>query len=67
MIHLTIDPQTDVALKLIEFLETQPFITIVKEPNEDTIQALEDARQGKLNAYDSSDELFVKLMKDAGV
>jgi hypothetical protein len=67
MIHLTIDPQTDVALKLIEFLETQPFITIVKEPSEDTIQALEDARQGKLNAYSSSDELFKKLMKDAGV
>jgi len=67
MIHLTIDPQTDVALKLIEFLETQPFITIVKEPNKDSIQALEDARQGRLNEYRSSDELFTKLMKDAGI
>jgi len=67
MIHLTIDPQTDVALKLIEFLETQPFITIVKEPNKDTIQAMEDARQGRLNEYGNSDELFTKLMKDAGI
>jgi len=28
---------------------------------------LEDARQGRLNEYGSSDELFTKLMKDAGI
>jgi antitoxin component of RelBE/YafQ-DinJ toxin-antitoxin module len=67
MIHLTIDPQTDVALKLIEFLKTQPFVTVVKEPNEETIQAIEEARQGKLNEYNNSDELFEKLMKDAEI
>lgn len=67
MIHLTINPQTEAALKLIEFLETQPFITIEKEPNEETILAIKEARQGKLNAYNNSDELFQKLMKDAEV
>lgn|GEM_PF-1083955 len=63
MIHLTIDPEADVSMKLIEFIETQPFITIVKEPNDETIQALEDAELGKLNRYSSSDELFKKLIR----
>ena len=67
MIHLAIDPQTDVALKLIEFLKTQPFVTVVKEPNEETLQAFEDARHGKLNEYGSTEELFQKLMKDAEI
>jgi hypothetical protein len=67
MIRLTINPQTDAAMKLIEFLETQPFITIEKEPNEETKQAIKEARQGKLNTYSSTDELFQKLLKDAEV
>jgi len=67
MIHLAIDPKTDVAMKLIEFLKTQPFITVVEEPNEETIQAIEEARQGKLNEYSNTDELFEKLLKDASI
>lgn len=63
MIHLAIDPQTDVALKLIEFFETQSFIAVAKEPNKETIQAINDALQGELNEYNSSDELFEKLLK----
>jgi hypothetical protein len=68
MTTITINEHTEKGKSLIEFLrkfEGENFIKIGKDPNRESIPALDkslkEAKEGKVNKYSSVDELFKKL------
>lgn len=63
MTYLSIDTKTKQAQKLLELMETLPFVKILEEPNSVTKSAIEDARKGKTKKVNSLDQLFSDLKK----
>ncbi len=61
MTYITINTETIQAKKLIEFLETLPYVRILNDPNEETQRAIDKARKRKTKKVESLDELFSEL------
>ncbi len=61
MTYITIDTKTKQAKKFVELIETLPFAKILKDPNEATKKAIEDARKGKTHKAKSLEQLFSDL------
>lgn len=69
MTTIIINEKTTEAKRMIEFLKTQRYVQIIDEmtPNASLMKSMEEARTGKTNHYKSTEELFSKLHKKAGV
>ncbi|NLO02442.1 MAG: hypothetical protein GX126_09040 [Bacteroidales bacterium] len=57
------------AKKLVEFLKATHYARVLEElePNEETIQAMNEVNEGKVNAYKSANEMIASLKKAANV
>lgn len=69
MTTIIINDKTTDAKKMIEFLKTQRYVTIVDEktPSASLLKSMEEARTGKTTEYKSTEELFSKLKEKANV
>ena len=69
MTTIVINDKSIGAKKLVEYLRTQPFVTIVEEktPTASFKKSMEEAEPGKTTEYKSTEELFSKLRKKANV
>lgn len=70
MITIEIDEKNEKANELLKLLRSYDFVKFTNDeliPNQETIEAIEDARNGKLNRYKSSKEMFDELKKRANV
>ncbi len=69
MTTIVINDRTTGAKKMIEFLKTQSYVTIIEEkkPRASLLKSMEEARTGKTNEYESTEQLFAKLRKKANV
>lgn len=69
MTTIIINERSKGAKKLIEFLKTQPFVTIVEEktPSPTLAKSIKEAKGGKTTEYKNTEELFSKLRKKADV
>jgi hypothetical protein len=70
MTTVIINEHTEKGKSLIDFLrkfEGEKFVHFGYEPNAETIEAINEAREGKLNSYKNSEELFASLKKKANV
>lgn len=61
--------ELQVQKKLIEFLKTLSYVTIVEEktPSASLLKLMEEARTGKTTKCESTEQLFSKLKKKANV
>ena len=69
MTTIVINDRSVGAKKMIEFLKTQSYVTIIEEktPNASLLKSMEEAREGKTTEYTSTEELFLKLRKKTNV
>jgi hypothetical protein len=70
MTTVIINDRTAKGKSLLQFLkkfEGENFIHIGNEPNDETKEAIEDVRQGRVTSYKNSKELFDTLKKRANV
>ena len=69
MATVVIDTHSIEAKKMLEFLKATRYARVLdeKEPNEDTLQAINEIESGNVNAYASVNEMMNKLSKSAGV
>jgi hypothetical protein len=69
MTTIIINERSKGAKKLIEYLKTQPFVTIVEEktPSLTLAKSIKEAKSGKTTEYKNTEELFSKLRKKANV
>jgi len=69
MTTIIIKERSKGAKKLIEYLKTQPFVTIVEEktPGPTLTKSIKEAKSGKTTEYKNTEELFSKLRKKANV
>jgi hypothetical protein len=70
MTTIIINDRTAKGKSLIAFLKKfkgEDFIHFGDEPNEETIQSIQEAQEGKTNSYKDSKELFATLKKKANV
>ena len=63
MTYITIDTKTTQAKKLVELIETFPFVKLLNEPNAETKKAITNARKGKTKKAASLKQLFTDLSK----
>jgi hypothetical protein len=70
MTTVIINDRTAKGKSLLQFLkkfEGENFIFIGNEPNEETREAIENARRGKLKSHKNSKELFASLKSQVDV
>jgi hypothetical protein len=69
MTTIVINDRSVGAKKMIEYLKTQSYVTIIDEkiPNASLLKSMEEAREGKITEYTSTEELFSKLRKKNNV
>jgi len=70
MTTVIINDRTAKGKSLLQFLkkfEGENFIYIANEPNDETKEAIEDARQGKVTSHKNSKELIASLKRRADV
>jgi hypothetical protein len=70
MTTVIINDRTPKGKSLLQFLknfEGENFIYIAHEPNDETKEAIEDARQGRVTSHTNSKELFASLKRRADV
>ena len=67
MVTLMIDDKTLEAKKMLELLQTRPYAKVIKEPNAETLKAMEEARTGKTKEMKNIPEYFNQLRKRANV
>lgn len=70
MTTVIINDRTAKGKSLLQFLkkfEGENFIHIGNEPNDETKEAIEDVRQGRVTSYKNSKELFDSLKKRSNV
>jgi antitoxin component of RelBE/YafQ-DinJ toxin-antitoxin module len=63
MTYVAIDTSTLQGKKFLELLETLPFATIYKEPNDVTKKAISDAKKGKTKKASDINSLLSALKK----
>ncbi len=54
---------------MVEFLKTTHYATVIEENilNDETLEAIDEVEEGKVNPYSSAKELMSILKKKAGV
>jgi len=69
MTTIIINERSKGAKKLIEYLKTQSFVTIIEEktPSLTLAKSIKEAKSGKTTEYKNTEELFSKLRKKANV
>jgi len=69
MATVIIDTQSEEAKKMLEFLKTTRYAKVVDEkmPNEETLAAINEVEEGKVNSYSSTKELMEEIKKKSGV
>ena len=69
MTTIIINDRTTGAKKMIEFLKTQSYVTIIEEktPSASLLKSMEEARTGKTTEYESTEQLFANLRRKANV
>ena len=69
MTTIIINDRTTGAKKMIEFLKTQSYVTIIEEktPGAFLLKSMEEARTGKTTEYESTEQLFANLRRKANV
>lgn len=69
MATVIIDTQSEEAKKILEFLKTTRYAKVVDEkvPNDETLEAMNEVEEGKVNSYSSAKELMAEIKKKAGV
>ena len=69
MTTIIIDDKSMGAKKIIEYIKTLPYAKIIdeREPNKDTLRAVNEIKTGKTNSYKNTEVLFAKLRKKANV
>jgi len=69
MTTIVINDRTTGAKKMIEYLKTQSYVTIIEErtPSASLIKSMEEAKTDKTTEYKSTEQLFSKLRKKANV
>lgn len=69
MTTIIINDRTTDAKKMIAFLKTQSYVTIIEEktPSASLLKSMEEAKAGKTTEYESSEQLFSKLRGKANV
>ncbi len=69
MTTIVINDRSVGAKKMIEYLKTQSYVTIIEEktPNVSLLKSMEEAKTGKTTEYATTEELFSKLRKKANV
>jgi hypothetical protein len=69
MTTVIIDTRSAEAKKILEFLKTTRYATVLEEkvPNNETLKAMEDVEAGHAKSYSSVKELMSSLKKSAGV
>lgn len=63
MTYLAIDDSTTESKLLLKYLKKQPFIEIFNEPNQITKRAIQHAKEGKIKAAKSFEDLISQLNK----
>jgi hypothetical protein len=69
MTTVIIDTRTEEAKKMVEFLKSTRYASVMDEnvPNEETLEAIQAVEEGKVKSYSSAKELMSSLKKKAGV
>lgn len=69
MATIIINERSAGAKKMVEFLKTQRYVTIVeeKQPTAALRKAMREAKTGKTTEYKSTEDLFGQLRKKANV
>jgi len=69
MTTILINDRTPEAKKMIAFLKTQKYVTIIEErvPSASLLKSMEEAETGQTTEYESTAQLFSKLRKKANV
>jgi len=69
MTTVIIDTRSAEAKKMLEFLKSTRYAKVIEEEkvNDETISAINDIENGKVNSYNSVNDLMLSLKKKAGV
>lgn len=69
MTTVIINTRSKEAKKMVEFLKTTHYATVIEENilNDETLEAIDEVEEGKVNPYSSAKELMSILKKKAGV
>ncbi|MBN2262818.1 MAG: hypothetical protein JW735_07895 [Prolixibacteraceae bacterium] len=69
MTTVIINEKTKAGKSLIEYLRHSNHATIIEEklPNTETLKAIEDIEEGKVNSYQSAKDLMTSLKQKASV
>ena len=69
MTTVIINTRSAEAKKMLEFLKSTRYAKVIEEEkvNDETISAINDIENGKVNSYNSVNDLMSSLKKKAGV
>ena len=69
MTTVIIDTRSKEAKKMVEFLKSTRYAKVLKEkePNEETLMAMNEVKEGKVKTYKSGKEMMASLKKAANV
>jgi hypothetical protein len=69
MATVIIDTRTTEAKKMLEFLKATRYARVIEDnrPNNETLSAMQEVEEGKVNSYGSAKEMMASLKKKAGV
>ena len=69
MATVIIDTRTKEAKKMLEFLKSTRYARVIEEdiPNKETLEAMNEVEEGKVNSYKSAKDVMRKLKKKASV
>ena len=69
MTTVIINTRSTEAKKMLEFLKSTRYAKVIEEEkiNDETISAIKDIENGKVNSYNSVNDLMSSLKKKAGV
>ena len=69
MATVILDTRSVEAKKMLEFLKSTRYAKVIEEEkvNDETISAIKDIENGKVNSYNSVNDLISSLKKKAGV
>jgi hypothetical protein len=69
MTTVIINTRSTEAKKMLEFLKSTRYAKVIEEEkvNDETISAIYDIENGKVNSYNSVNDLMTSLKKKAGI
>lgn len=69
MTTVIINTRSKEAKKMVEFLKSTRYARVIEKnvPNDETLEAIDQVEEGKVNSYSSAKELISSLKKKAGV